>query len=398
MIYTRFFLLSKTLELISLHETHMSRQPLVGAFNFDFSTRVFSPTIDCHLGTSLVEFKSNQYVNREFVPPVNLPSLHQNIRQSTQIISKADTAFAGLISNLGCIRLVYTDGSKSLDGSAGFSMFFGYSLRFKMYTVSGLLTIFDIELMAIFYATQHIGEEAIGAYAIASDSLSSLSALSSVDKKGNAHRLIYEIKANISKLQTQGYVISLIWIPRHAGIWGNDVADHLADIAAKSDAGMAAEMQICENCLYFPRNLFSGFKSESYAESHNSFKGNTSVGYRYFNRVKEKLVFPWFYQFNHLSRKDITSINRILSGHARLNGHLFSKNIVQDPHCSCGYEIQTLEHIFFGCPDFTQETDTLILALATSNLDSQSTNSLLTDPHKAIPAFLKFVNSSSLLL
>lgn len=125
-----------------------------------------------------------------------------------------------LIKDIKHFRFIYTDGSKSLDGALGFSVFFGYSFDFKMYSVSNVLTIFDIELLAISYAIKHIGEEEPGMYAITSDSLSGLTAISTIDKRGNAHQMIYEIKENLRHLQSlalSDFTVLDTWILRHLG-------------------------------------------------------------------------------------------------------------------------------------------------------------------------------------
>lgn len=176
------------------------------------------------------------------------------------------------------------------------------------------------------------------------------------------------------------------------------MADYLAGLAATYKENTTNNLQISTIHIYFSHNLYREIEEISLLDLFNAFKENTTAGYRYFNKVKEKPGSLWFKYFSNLNRKEITSINRILSGHVQLNDHLYKKNLIQDPSCPYGYKQQTLEHFFFECPELSSGTSRLLTLLQALNLDIISLNNLYTDPKKAIPIFLKFIEDCNIAL
>ena len=67
---------------------------------------------------------------------------------------------------------------------------------------------------------------------ILSDSLSCLMALKSSDTK---NPIILKLKLRMHRIISRGINISLIWIPSHVGIEGNEMADELAKFSLKNE-------------------------------------------------------------------------------------------------------------------------------------------------------------------
>lgn len=59
---------------------------------------------------------------------------------------------------------------------------------------------------------------------------------------------------------------------------------------------------------------------------------------------------------------------RLRTGCSSLNAHLFSKNIVDSPVCSCG-ENETTQHFLFECKHFSHQRDRLFSSLITLDVD-----------------------------
>ena len=71
----------------------------------------------------------------------------------------------------------------------------------------------------------------------------------------------------------------------------------------------------------------------------------------------------WFKNIS-LSRKDITYINRIRTGHYQLNSHLHRMKIVGSPSCECCNVPQNIDHIVWQCPLLSADREELIFNLA----------------------------------
>lgn len=91
---------------------------------------------------------------------------------------------------------------------------------------------------------------------------------------------------------------------------------------------------------------------------------STFKGTRYFTRKVLMLQKPWYEQFKcFIPRNLITFISRIRTFHTRAKVHLFDKNIQASPDYECGYPSQDLNHIFFHCLQYAEDSDKLIIDL-----------------------------------
>ena len=119
----------------------------------------------------------------------------------------------------------YTDGSKTSEGvGAGI---YNESVGFS-FALGTLLTIFQAEVIAIIECVDKmINENVFGKnIAICSDSLSALKALYSIEIRS---KLLLECSMKLRKLG-ENNLVTLIWVPGHHGIPGNEKADELAKI------------------------------------------------------------------------------------------------------------------------------------------------------------------------
>lgn len=293
---------------------------------------------------------------------------------------------------------IFTDGSKHQNNDSGFAIFVPNFNHFVLRRTSKLLSIFYIELIAISCAVDHIDGRDLGFVVIASNSQTSLAALSAPDRTGHCHHLVYRIKEKILKLQQDEYRIVIVWIPEHTGVWGNDAADFLANLAAKWTSAKA--IPCSETQLFFPHNMTS-ILEEFLLASFSEFKEESQtkhIGYRYFNKVKKKFGSPWFKSFPSLSRKAIAVINRLHSGHMRLNSHLHCKGMIDDPRCSCQQDLQTIEHVLFHCSKHKQHSDAFVLSLTINEFSTDNIDWVFSDPDRIISALLQFLQDSSTVL
>ena len=101
----------------------------------------------------------------------------------------------------------------------------------KLYKLNNGISIFSAELFAIHMALTHVLDSAITAHdiAILSDSKSALQALQNTSH--NRQDIILECRMAMHQLISRGTNVTLVWIPSHSGIRGNDDVDRAAKMA-----------------------------------------------------------------------------------------------------------------------------------------------------------------------
>lgn len=152
---------------------------------------------------------------------------------------------------------------------------------------------------------------------------------------------ILRTKALIKSLMDKGYNIRLCWIPGHKGIAGNEKADTLARMAIRTGKDTQIGVPINEF-----RNSWKAEASEelfSWCVGEGADRG-ADFCKNYLNDERA----PWFANFK-LTRRTITVINRIRSGHSSLRSSLFRFRIVDSPLCLTCRVSETVNHVFWSC-------------------------------------------------
>jgi ribonuclease HI len=121
---------------------------------------------------------------------------------------------------------IYTDGSKT-GGLVDIGIFLDErdSYRFRL---PGHCSIFTAEMCAIHFACDLIESKPMGAYIIFTDSLASIEGLKSTGISYRTNDMLFRNRRSVRYLGELGYDISLMWIPSHVGLQGNERADILA--------------------------------------------------------------------------------------------------------------------------------------------------------------------------
>ena len=167
------------------------------------------------------------------VPPWKLE--HANIDSDYISYSKKDNphlvaaeAKIRIDSNYKNTLQIFTDGSK-IENKVGCAWTIPALQITKNYRLTDCISITAAELMAILEALRFINDSprVFLSITIMTDSKSALQSISR--ETGTRDELVKEIILLIHEIRLKGTEISLLWIPSHAGIHGNDVAD----IAAK---------------------------------------------------------------------------------------------------------------------------------------------------------------------
>ncbi|GBN90185.1 hypothetical protein AVEN_36200-1 [Araneus ventricosus] len=122
---------------------------------------------------------------------------------------------------------VFTDGSKSLNhvGCAFFTN--GHIISHKLHSFT---SVFSSEITAVCFALKYIDEHEIRKSILYTDSMSLLESL----RSSSTHNpLIKEVKDFYRHLLSKGARILFSWVPSHAGITGNELADKCAKSATE---------------------------------------------------------------------------------------------------------------------------------------------------------------------
>lgn len=216
-------------------------------------------------------------------------------------------------------EILYTDGSKTQNAVG-----WGYSSYLE--TRNGRLnkhtSVQSAELVAIYMALKASRKSKFENVLICSDSLSSLMSIQNIYSKNS---LVQKIQEQISK---SNKTFTLLWIPGHVGIIGNEEADVLAKKGSKKAPSFDSKI--------YPGDLKTSAKRKIWEKWGKKVEGNRVFKLK---GTAEKCS-----NIKGLSRKDSIIIARLRIGHTRLtHKHLFDKN-VQSPKCNCGAAL-TVDHM-----------------------------------------------------
>ena len=259
---------------------------------------------------------------------------------------------------------LYTDGSKDSDSRCGYSLVHlnRPQLNFAA-SINGISSIFTAEAMAIDRALLTILDNSIPNAVIGTDSLSVLETLLRDGLHNLVHPIIASIRQKIYCIIERGYALRLFWLPAHIGIEGNEAADLLAKKVSKLIIG--------EKRIRFFMDWFNIYSNKMNAKIHDLIctYGDQArpKGEIYIRNIKSFNKRAWFKDRN-LTRKDITYIDRIRSGHCQLRAHLFRMKIVDSPSCDCGEIPQNIDHIVWFCPVYFQGRAELIRELEKNDI------------------------------
>ena len=237
---------------------------------------------------------------------------------------------------------IYTDGSKMNCGvGAGFHsepLNLSQSIRLPDYA-----SVFQAELLAIREACKSLElYKVVGArVAIFSDSQAAIKAL---DSNYISSKLVLQCREEL-KLLSHWLEITLIWVPGHRNIRGNEIADELARKGSTLDIAEAVAVSTPLNTLK------ASIASHYHALAERRWKQLTTC-------ITTKNTWPSYkiQRTNDLlgcSRPNISRITATLTGHWKVGDHAARLNLPFNPICrSCQAEgaKESLFHYLCECP------------------------------------------------
>lgn len=273
--------------------------------------------------------------------------------------SNITESFIHILSNLKTEATFFTDGSKSTsEEKVGLAVFSPeLNIEFKE-RINNYCTIYEAEALAISRALDFLIDSNVKTSVIFSDSLSVLNNLKNPIISRRTHPWILHIINSLHNGHKKGLDIRIVWIPSHRGIPGNENADSLA-----KEALHLSDPFLISKCHY--SNIYSKFKTDTRQIASDILHSESlHKGARYFNHIDTILSIPWYIKFKgSLPRPIITLVSRLRIQHTATGGHLWEKNIIDSPRCSCGHHFQDLNHTFFHCKNDQELSDELISSI-----------------------------------
>ena len=233
----------------------------------------------------------------------------------------------------------YSDGSKDGNNAAAAAFFPEQPDAPASVRLTNNSSVFSAELEGILLAIDRI-KKAVGRVrpfpaVIFVDSLSALQAVQNRNFKVNLVRRIFR---SVEKLPPQ-VSISLVWIPAHVGIWGNEKADQLAKAALSRGARSKFNISWSDLKPKVNKYIKERWQAEWEQDSNNKL-------YEVLPVLGENLS-------TGKNRKEETVMARLRIGHTFLtHGHLLRKE--DQPFCLACECPLTVKHILVECTDIAE--------------------------------------------
>ena len=250
-------------------------------------------------------------------------SLQENSKDNQFLIK---TAFENSISQLKNFTIIYTDASKSGEGSGCAVITSPINIKKRL---PSEFSVFSAEVYAIKEALKYI--EVLGTLksVIVTDSKSAINAIKNTD---NNHPIIQEIVETYNKVcKIPEAEIFLLWCPSHSGIPGNEEADEIA----KNDIKLNQEDGVNIVHSEFLKKATKKFKQQDNENwKANAFKRILNIHENLYDQNLALL-------FN---RNDQVVLSRIAIGHTNLTHiHLITKKERNKcTFCECEIKVEHL--------------------------------------------------------
>jgi len=245
------------------------------------------------------------------------------------------------------VLIWYTDGSRT-DSGTGSGIYGQRPNRSYCFPLGKFATVFQTEIYAILQCAY---ENIRRAYKnkrilIFSDSQAALKALSGPKVTS---RLVAECLVALFALASLN-LLTLVWVPGHQEILGNEQADKLArQASAMSILGPEPALGIPE-CL--AREAIKNWTEYQYFSTWKDMPGcrhsKLFIGRPCKKRADDLLK---------LGRHQLKMVAVILTGHAPVKGHLCIMGLFnRNPSCRfCGMETETVQHITCCCESLARQ-------------------------------------------
>jgi hypothetical protein len=229
-------------------------------------------------------------------------------------------------------------------------------------------SVYTSELIAINKALQATLALNKPTATIFTDSLSSIQA---IQQQNMAHNqiILTEIFQHNKQIIDKGNKVTLVWVPAHVGIYGNESADTAAKQALKHTT----------KDTKLPLN-YNEIKSLITAAINTKWQNTwaQSTTGKFLHNITTHT--PKQTKYTHPNRKVNNSINRLKVGRTQLNHHKTLLGISNNPNCPHCTNEESIEHVLLHCPHYAQHRKTLAQQLNLNHINLTLKD--LLDPNK----------------
>jgi hypothetical protein len=232
----------------------------------------------------------------------------------------------------------YTDGSRQ-DDSVGIGVYGPYRQIYR--SLGTVPSIFIAEVFAITTCARRIlqrNDRNRRTIYILSDSRAALLAISSYTIKS---KMVLECTRLLTALASR-HKVTLMWVPGHTGIEGNEKADELAKKGSKTY--FVGPEPFCGFELYHIKEKLNNRVVESKKNHFESLDFNSqSRSFIDYSSKRTRTILE-------LTKGELSLIAGLLTGHCRLKRHMTRIGKANDDLCSlCLEDEETAEHILCEC-------------------------------------------------
>ena len=249
---------------------------------------------------------------------------------------------------------VFTGGSKK--ESYATSSFYIPELKIgKKFRISDNTSVLNAELYAILQVLTWLEDNPPKLLVIFSDSLS---ALHSIESLNNQNNIVLEIRRYLRFYEINNINISIVWIPGHIGLKGNEMADKLAKQGlGSSEVDKHVPLQINDYI-----NLLEKFILEKWQTRYNKSK----IGSFYkllIPNVSSKVKYS-----DYNNRRKEVSLTRIRFGHCLLNNVKYLFGLVPSRNCDICHVEEDVNHFIIHCINYSNQRSKLINKAVEKNI------------------------------
>ncbi|XP_069359592.1 uncharacterized protein [Maniola hyperantus] len=244
---------------------------------------------------------------------------------------------------------IYTDGSK-IEGKVGaaLSIWSGaVETKTLKLALPAYCTVYQAELLAICRAARMAAINLAGSVGIYSDSLS---ALQTLQNPKALHPLAVEARGFLRDALIQNKRISLFWIKAHAGLEGNERADHLA-----KEAALKSKRKFdYDGCpvSFVKRSI----RKRSLEEWNGRYRAGETAGVT-------RIFFPdAVVAYRIIGKMDVDRIiTQVLTGHGGFSEYLHRFELKESPGCVCDETVdESILHLLIDCPQHSRIREDLL--------------------------------------
>lgn len=233
----------------------------------------------------------------------------------------------------------YTDGSKR-NGLTGAGFFCEFPLLEASIFTGRFASVYQTELFAISELCRtEVMKQATDKYIfICTDSRSAVEAISS---PVISSKTVRECKTILNEIGSSNKV-TVLWVPAHRGIIGNEKADSLAGFGtSKSFIGPEPRFGISKTIR---KTTIIQWLARQHAIVWKDYDGARHT--KIFCKAPSK---DFSQRLLSLDRPNIKRTVEIITNHCGINKYLYDIGVKDSPKCLCGHGEETGAHIIFNC-------------------------------------------------